>query len=348
MSFIDTTPELEYDDVFITPNFSSLKTRKEANISSVLRANGAVSAHTGVLLRVPLISSNMDTVTEEDMAIAMHQGGGMGALHRYVTIDKAVQQYKAVADANSTCFVSVGVIGDYKERSQALYEAGARLFIVDIAHGHSILMKNAVRWLKNTYGGNVFVMGGNIGTVEALHDLAAWGVDAVKVGIASGSVCDTKNVTGVLTPMFSTIRRLAREQRDYQRVAIVADGGAKNYGDVAKALGAGAHAVMSGHFFAGCPETPKKAVVENSRHELKHRYRGMASYGAMAENEVRGKAVEALPTPEGREVMVAEKPSAKVILEQIAGGLRSSLSYVGVKNLEDFEKQITFGIKHNR
>lgn len=347
MSFLAIEPDLEYEDVFITPNFSPLKTRSEAVITSKLMATGS-GCHPGITMKVPVISSNMDTITEEDMAVAMHEGGGLGALHRYTTIENAVRQFTKVQAKRATCFVSVGVAGDYKERTQALYDAGARLFVIDIAHGHSIMMKRAVKWFRESYGNDVFLMAGNIGTVEALHDLAVWGVDAVKVGIASGSVCDTKNVTGVLTPMFSTIRRLSKNQLLLNTVAIVADGGAKNYGDVAKALGAGAHAVMSGYFFAGCPETPKRAVLEGSDHTLKHRYRGMASLGAMVENEVRSKPVGDLPTPEGREIYVAEKPSAKVVLEQIAGGLRSAFSYVGVKNLEDFQKHITFGFKHNR
>jgi IMP dehydrogenase/GMP reductase len=322
----------EYDDVFIVPCYSMITSRSEVSTRSTL-----TSRHSNLTseLEVPVISSNMDTITEHEMCHAMSQGGGVGAMHRFLSIESAVEEYHK---APSGSFVSIGVNRDTHERTEALYEAGARFFIVDIAHGHTMMMKNILTRLRTRYNRDIFVMAGNVGTPQAVKDLESWGADAIKVGIGGGFVCETKNVTGVNTPMFTTIQKCAAVTDQ----AIIADGGARAYGDVAKAIAAGASAVMSGYFFAGCPETPSRArvydPVTNTETTI---YRGMASRDAM--NVIRSEGT--MPTPEGRSTVTKSKPSAVVVMQEIAGGLRSAYSYVGSKDTTEFQSKVEFGYR---
>jgi IMP dehydrogenase len=321
----------EYDDVFIKPRYSTVLSRKEVSTAVTLESKD--SCHK-ITIDVPVISANMDTITESGMTKALAEAGAIGSLHRFMSIEENVSEF----NKETKCFVSIGVNRDWKERAIALHNAGARFFIVDIAHGHSKMMKNSVRWLREQFGKDIFIMAGNVGTPEAVGDLDDWTVDAIKVGIGGGFVCETKNVTGVNTPMFSTIAECAKATDK----PIIADGGARAYGDIAKALGAGASAVMSGYFFAGSPETPDRTrQYDPSTGSYKHIYRGMASKDAM--NVIREQVN--MPTPEGRTTETSEKPSVKFIVNEIAGGLRSAFSYVGARNFNEFQSKVIFGYR---
>ena len=327
----------EYDDVFIQPDFSDILSRSEVDTSVVLASSDSSFS---IKLSVPIISSNMDTVTEGEMAKALSQVGACGAIHRFMTIPDNVLSYiQVVSNKGLDCFVSIGTSRDWQERAVTLYSAGARFFIVDIAHGHSQMMKNTVEWLRTRFGRDIFIMAGNVGSPQAVRDLDSWGADAIKVGIGGGFVCETKNVTGVNTPMFTTIRECAAATDK----PVIADGGARAYGDVAKAIGTGATAVMSGYFFAGCPENPERSkIYDPTTHTYKPIYRGMASRDAMA---VIREIDKGLPTPEGRSTTTNLKPSAKVVVEEIAGGLRSAYSYVGARTTNDFWNKVKFGYR---
>lgn len=323
----------EYDDVFIVPKYSMISSRNEVSTAVTLK-----SSYSDLTLdmEVPVISSNMDTVTEHGMCQAIHEAGGIGALHRFLSIEDEINEF---LKSPASSFVSIGVNRDTHERAQALYDAGARFFVIDIAHGHSIMMKNIITRLRVKYDRKIFVMAGNVGTPQAVKDLELWGADCIKVGIGGGFVCETKNVTGVNTPMFTTIQRCA----EVTKKPIIADGGARAYGDVAKAIGAGATAVMSGYFFAGCPENPERSrVYDPVTHTYKPIYRGMASRDAMS---VIREADKNLPTPEGRSTSTNLKPSAKIVVQEIAGGLRSAFSYVGAKDTKEFRNRVEFGYR---
>ena len=321
----------EYDDVFIKPRYSTVLSRQEVSTAVTLESKDSCHKLT---IDVPVISANMDTVTESAMTIALAESGAIGSLHRFMSIEENISEFLK----EKKCFVSIGVNRDWKERAIALHNAGARFFIVDIAHGHSKMMKNSVRWLRSQFGKDIFIMAGNVGTPEAVSDLDNWGVDCIKVGIGGGYVCETKNVTGVNTPMFSTVRDCANATDK----PIIADGGARSYGDVAKAIGVGATAVMSGYFFAGSPETPERSrIYDPTTHAIKSVYRGMASRDAM--NVIREQAN--MPTPEGRTTVTNEKPSVKLIVNEIAGGLRSAFSYVGARNFNEFQSKVIFGYR---
>lgn len=327
----------EYDQVFIQPDFSDILSRAEVNTWVRLES---LDSSLSMTLQVPIISANMDTVTEGELAKTVWEAGGVGAIHRFMPITDNVLSYLQVAsNKGMESFVSIGTSRDWQERAEALYSAGARFFVVDIAHGHSQMMKNTIKWLRERFSDKVFIMAGNVGTPQAVKDLDLWGADAIKVGIGGGFVCETKNVTGVNTPMFTTIQECAAATDK----PIIADGGARAYGDVAKAIGAGATAVMSGYFFAGCPENPERSRVYDSvTHTYKPVYRGMASRDAMA---VIRDTDKNLPTPEGRSTTTSLKPSAKVVVEEIAGGLRSAYSYVGARSTGEFQSKVKFGYR---
>ena len=332
---ITNNKSLEYSDIYLVPNYSDITSRKEVDVSSILESS---NSNIKINLKVPIISANMDTVTGALMARSIRDAGAIGALHRFMDINGSVQEFVDTGLKGNETFVSIGVNKDWQERASALYDAGARAFIVDIAHGHSKMMKDTIQWLKKKYDKEIFVLGGNVGKAKACVDLHYWGADGVKVGLAGGFVCETKNVTGVLTPMFSTVLNCAEEIDSRNlKMAIVADGGARHYGDIAKALGAGANAVMSGYFFAGCPETPVNFDPETNTTV----YRGMASRDAMRTIRTENQ----MPTPEGRTTTVNLKPSVKVVVEEIKGGLQSAFSYMGSKNLNDFQMYFTYSIK---
>jgi IMP dehydrogenase len=276
----------------------------------------------------------MDTVTGSEMAIAAFESGALGCLHRFMSIEDNVNEFLAVKKKNYECFVSIGVNRDSKERSNALYNAGARYFILDIAHGHSLNAKNMIEWFKKNFS-DTHLMVGNVAHPQAVRDLENWGADSIKVGIGPGSACLTKDVTGVTVPQLSAVALCAK----VAKVPIVADGGIKTIGDIAKALAAGAKFVMVGGMVSGADECPGE-VIDNGGGKFKI-YRGMASRDAMrvirSENQ--------MPTPEGKVTLVPLKGPVKNIIEDIAGGLRSSFSYVNARNLEEFQMKATFGIR---
>lgn len=329
MNFIYNT-ELDYKDVFIYPQYSEVESRTLIDTTSVL--------YPGKLeLQVPVISANMDTVTDGEMARAMTQAGAIGALHRFMSIESNVAEFNSCAKyikESPHAFVSIGVNSDNKERAKALYEAGARFFIIDIAHGHSRMMKETIDWLRTTYS-DVIVMAGNVATLEGVADLYKAGAQLVKVGIGPGSVCLTKNVTGVTRPQFTAVMECAGA-KEACNVKIIADGGIREIGDIAKALGAGADAVMSGRLFANCREACGPTM------NGKNVYRGMASKDAM--KSIRDE--DKLPTPEGASIVIDEPITCvSEVVGHIKGGLQSAFSYCNARDIVEFRNNVTFGLR---
>lgn len=339
---------LDFKDIFIYPQFSSITSRSEVDTSKVIQPETFEEDGPRLKLPVPVISANMDTVTDGPMALAMWRAGAIGAIHRFMTTEENVTQYKLVADEGGKCFVSIGVTPDSEHRARALYKAGARYFIIDIAHGHSQMMKNMLLWMRSTFGVHPFIMAGNIATRQGAKDLFSWGADAVKIGIGPGAVCTTKNVTGVTVPQFSAVKEVCRNRDDYvysmqtakmnnmNKPILVADGGFQEIGDLAKALAAGADLVMSGRLFAACLEAP------GARINGQKVYRGMASKDAM----LTIKDASVLPTPEGiSTVLNITDETAAAVVNHIRGGLQSSMSYSNARNLEEFTRNVQFGIR---
>lgn len=328
----------DYKDVYIVPRYSEVMSRSDVDTTSILNPD-----HTYARIRVPVISANMDTVTDGNMARSMALAGALGAVHRFLSIEENITQYIIAAKRGTQVLMSVGVSGDSEERFRCLYDEGARNFIVDVAHGDHKLMKNMLYYIRSHCGDDVFIVAGNVATVKGTARLVKWGADAVKVGIGPGASCTTKNVTGVTVPQFLAVRDCAAEldclsQINGRRYVCIADGGVQEVGDIAKALGAGAHFVMSGRLFASCPEAPMPGV-----------YRGMASADAM-----KGLPVDAMKenrlsdkfrAPEGKTMQIERGTSVEEVVDLIAGGLRSAFSYSNALTLDEFHSFCEFGYR---
>ena len=267
------------------------------------------------------------------------ESGRLKGLITLKDIVKRRQYPNAVKDAQGRLLVgaAVGASKDLPERAQALVEAGVDVLVLDSAHGHSKGILEALAYLKETFGERVEVIAGNVATREGARALAERGADAVKVGIGPGSICTTRVVTGVGVPQITAILEAAAGVKDLD-VPVIADGGIKYTGDVAKAIAAGAHAVMLGSMLAG---------KDGRRYKL---YRGMGSLGAMKQGSAdryfqdpeKGETEAKKLVPEGIEGMVPYKGPVADVLYQIVGGLRSAMGYVGAPDIETFRKKARF------
>ena len=277
------------------------------------------------------------------------ESGRLKGLITLKDIVKRRQYPNAVKDAQGRLLVgaAVGASKDLPERAQALVEAGVDVLVLDSAHGHSKGILEALAYLKETFGERVEVIAGNVATREGARALAERGADAVKVGIGPGSICTTRVVTGVGVPQITAILEAAAGVKDLD-VPVIADGGIKYTGDVAKAIAAGAHAVMLGSMLAGTDEAPGEEVLKDGRrYKL---YRGMGSLGAMKQGSAdryfqdpeKGETEAKKLVPEGIEGMVPYKGPVADVLYQIVGGLRSAMGYVGAPDIETFRKKARF------
>jgi IMP dehydrogenase len=275
-----------------------------------------------------------------------------GRLKGLLTLKDLVKRKKypnAAKDERGRLLVgaAVGASKDLPERAQALVEAGVDVLVLDSAHGHSKGILEALAYLKETFG-EVQVIAGNVATREGTRALAERGADAVKVGIGPGSICTTRVVTGVGVPQISAIMEALKGVEGLD-VPLIADGGVKYTGDVAKAIAAGAHTVMLGSMLAGTDEAPGEEVLKDGRrYKL---YRGMGSLGAMKQGSAdryfqeagKGTETEAKKlVPEGIEGMVPYKGPVADVLYQIVGGLRSAMGYVGAPDIETFRRKARF------
>ena len=318
---------LAYNDVLLEPQYSDIKSRSEVWIASTLRGGGPTTQ-----LHLPIIASPMDTISEEEMGVAMWQEGGLAVVHRYNTITQQASILDGIiVKAGCNAAAAIGTSGDYLERASALYETGVRILCVDVAHGHHLLMKTALTELRATFGDKVHIMAGNIATLEGYNDLVDWGADSVRCNIGGGSICSTRVQTGHGVPGLHTIIECARSDRD---AAIIADGGIRNSGDIVKALAAGADFVMLGSLLSGTDETPGDTI--NTREGKFKAYRGMASKDAQI--EWRGKTASL----EGIATTVAAKGPVDQILTELERGIRSGLSYSGARSISELQAKARF------
>lgn len=320
-----------FSDVLIIPKSSNNRSRKDVNLTTSF-----------LNLQFPIISSNMKSITGPKMAIEMCKNGGFGILHRFCSIDQAIKDFKEVFDGGYNCGVSIGVQEFDKQRLKKLYNAGARIFCVDVAHGDSILVKEMLQWInRRKYRSQLYIIVGNIATGDSFNNLANLNVDAVKVGIGPGSACQTRRNTGVGVPQLSAledcyINKMCREIEfpDLKKVSIIADGGISFPSDIAKALKY-ADIVMLGGMIAGTSETPGK-VFRNKENQFYKVYMGSAS----AENKISSN--QETNFVEGMAIEVPFRGHVKYILKEIKDGLQSAFSYVGAKNLKEFKEKCEF------
>ena len=452
---------LTFDDVLLIPKRSPIISRSQTNLKTRLSRN--------INLNIPIISANMDTITESAMAVALAREGGIGIIHRFMTIQDQVDEVLKVKRSESVMIeqpytisidssvgyakkimhdfgisgllvekdkklagiitkrdllfetnfesnvssvmskdvvfaelgttiekakdilhknrieklpiidkdkqilglitskdilkmeefpnaskdkkgrllvgAAVGVKGDYLERTEALLEAGADVIVVDIAHGHSDNAVNCVHLIKKAFK-DCELIAGNIATGKGAEDLIKAGVDAVKVGVGSGSICITRVITGSGVPQLTAIFDSVKISKENE-VPVISDGGIRNSGDVTKALAAGSSSVMVGSLLGGTDESPGKTLVKNGK---KYKiYRGMASFYAALGRKYREEGEQIVESedlndyvPEGVEAMVSYKGSVVEIIRQLVGGLRSGLSYCGAKTINEMQQNAEF------
>lgn len=319
-----------FDDVLLEPHRSNINSREEIDLST------SIGSHK---FRLPIISSPMDTITESSMALSMFNRGGLGVVHRYNT---PVEQCKIVRDIatvleDTSCSninkisAAIGTSDDFAQRAKFLYECGARIICIDVAHGHHTLVEKSIKYLRDEFGDNISIIAGNIATAQGFSDLASWGADAIRVGIGGGSICSTRIQTGHGVPTLQSIL----DCRDAADAVLIADGGIKTAGDIVKSLAAGADMVMLGSMLAGTQETPGEVFQTNDNKSYKV-YRGMASPEAQIAWRGSARSLEGISTT------VPYKGPVRDILFKLEKNIKSGLSYSGARNLKEFRAKARF------
>tara|TARA_B100000963_G_scaffold356426_1_gene376502 strand:- start:1349 stop:2428 length:1080 start_codon:yes stop_codon:yes gene_type:complete len=325
---------LTFDDVLLLPQYSEVLP-SDTDIS--------VSLSKKIHLKVPFLSSAMDTVTESKMAIAIAKVGGIGIIHRNLKIIDQTNEVKKVKKKKLLVGAAVGTNTEDIERASSLVTNGCDLIVIDTAHGHSKKVLKILSKLKKIKN-SVPICVGNIATGEAAKKLYDSGADIIKVGIGPGSICTTRMVAGIGVPQISAVMDVKHALRN-KKIKIISDGGIKFSGDIAKALAAGADAIMMGSIFAGTDESPGKKF--SIKGKIYKQYRGMGSIGAMSSGSAnryfqKNYKDKSKFVPEGVEGRVAYKGSVSKIIYQLKGGLRSSMGYIGAKNLSEISKNAKF------
>ena len=325
---------LTFDDVLLLPRYSSVLPSK-TNIYLELTKK--------ITLKVPFLTSAMDTVTESKMAIAIAKEGGIGVIHRNLNIKDQSQEVKKVKNKRLIVGAAIGTNKEDLDRARSLLINGVDLIVIDTAHGHSEKVLKTLSKLKKIVK-EVPICVGNIATGEAAKRLYNSGADIIKVGIGPGSICTTRMVAGIGVPQISAIMEV-KKALNKKSVKIISDGGIKFSGDIAKALAAGADAIMMGSIFAGTEESPGKKFKVKGK--LFKEYRGMGSIGAMSAGSAnryfqKNFKDKSKFVPEGVEGRVEYKGKVSKIIYQLQGGLRSSMGYIGAQNLDEINKKAKF------
>jgi IMP dehydrogenase len=324
-----------YDDINIIPKYSEIEHRDKINISTRFTKK--------TLLNIPIVSSPMDTITELDMAREMMEWGGVGVVHRFMSIEEQAELM------NKLCYMpgsehvilkndlprcaAIGVKDDYLERAEELVQNGCNVLLIDVAHGHHKLVGEAIDELKTRLS-SVEVIAGSIATGEACEYLCEKGADSIRVGIGNGSLCETRIRTGVGIPQVSALLECVSIADTYS-VPVIADGGIRNIGDVCKGLACGADSIMLGSLLSGTKESPGEIekVGKWPNEQLYKKYRGSASLDS---KKSRGDKKNV----EGNHKVIPYKGKVKRIINDIREGLRSSFSYVGANNLSEFHSKV--------
>ncbi len=320
-----------YDDVLLAPQRSSIKSRSEVELKTHLSKNFS--------LNLPIISSNMDSVTGVNMAITLGMLGGLGILPRFNSIKEEVEMLKQVKNEFVKVGASIGIKGDYLDRAKVLIQNGADCLVIDVAHGHMEKVIEATKEIKATFP-EITLISGNVATYEAAKDLFIAGADCVKVGIGPGSICTTRIETGHGVPQLTAILEASKAAKEFNKT-IIADGGIKNSGDIVKALAAGASAVMLGNILAGCDETPGEVIEHNGKKYKK--YFGSTSV------EQKQKHFENIKNDsnylkhiEGVSGAVLYKGPVVELIEKLKAGINSGLSYSGAKDIPELQQKAKF------
>lgn len=345
---------LTFDDVLLLPGYADFS-RSEISLATNLTRK--------IKLTLPLVSAPMDTVTESNLAISLARLGGIGIIHRNLSVEDQAQEVVTVKKEKLLVGAAIGTSKGFEERVGALIKAGADVILVDSAHGYSKSVIETIKYIRKKYP-KTEVIAGNIATYEGAKALIEAGADGLRVGMGPGAICTTRIISGMGVPQVTALFEVARAAKK-EGISIIADGGIKYSGDVVKALAAGASTVMMGSLFASCKEAPGKTVLLTpaqvpSRFQsvFNHgkktfpfkEYRGMGSVGAMkkgakikSEDEFHGKSYkDRVLIAEGVEGLVPIKGTVKEFVDQIVGGLKSGMYYIGAKDIKELWKKARF------
>jgi len=316
-----------FDDVLIRPAASAMEPA-EASLQTNIG---------GIILTVPFLSAAMDRVTEEEMAIALGRLGGLGVIHRNCSIEV---QVKIVTHVKKEGVKVAAACGPFAaDRAQALDRVGCDIIVIDCAHGHNLNVVASAKKIKNNLKHAKMIFG-NIATADAAKEACKF-ADAIKVGVGPGSICTTRIISGVGVPQLSAILEVV-SIAEKKGVPVIADGGIRTSGDIAKALAAGASAVMLGNLLAGTDETPG-AIVEKGGKRYKE-YRGMGSKSVIesAAGKERYFTHGRKAVPEGVEALVPYKGPVADVVATLTSGIQVGMGYVGARNLKEFHKKAKF------
>ena len=344
---------LTFDDVLLVPGYSDFS-RKDIDLSTQLTKRIKIS--------IPFVSAPMDTVTESKLAIELAKLGGIGIIHRNLSVEDQALEVKKVKDKKLLVGAAIGASGGFEIRIEALSKVGIDVAVIDSAHGYSKEVIEAIKFIKKNYK-NIDVIAGNIASSDGAKALIAAGADGLRVGMGPGAICTTRIISGMGIPQITAIMETFRIAKKLG-VPVIADGGIKYSGDMVKALAAGASSVMMGGFFAASLESPGK-LITLKQNELPSRfqrishikkyyqfkeYRGMGSEGAMkrgakikSEDEFHGKNYkDRVLVAEGVEGLVPVKGTVQDLVDQAIGGIKSGMYYVGAKKILDLWKKAKF------
>jgi len=318
---------LTFDDVTLAPKYSEILPSE---------VDTSIKLSKDLKLKIPLLSSAMDTVTESKMATSIAKSGGMGIIHRNLEIKKQIFEIKKVKKQKLLVGAAVGAGPNEFKRAEAILKEKIDMIVVDTAHGHTKKVSEIIKFIKKKKDKKTALCAGNIATPAAAKFLLKLGVDIIKVGIGPGSICTTRLVAGIGVPQLSAILNVRNGIKN-KNVKIISDGGIKYSGDLAKAFAAGADAVMIGSLFAGTDEAPGKLIKRNGK--LIRSFRGMGSVGAMnkgsADRYFQSKQKDVSKyVPEGVEGFAKYKGKVDKIIYKLIGGLRSSMGYLGSKQIK--------------
>jgi len=341
---------LTFDDVLLKPAYNHYMSRKDVDISMKDKLNK-------LQLKIPIFTSNMDTITEWQMARWIESKGGAGVIHRFMNIEEGVEQWKK---SGNTCFMSVGCSEAELKRVEAYRDIGVMQLCVDVAHAHAKYVGKMIKFIRNMHP-NACIMAGNVATHAGADYLASKGADIIKVGLGSGSCCTTRIKTGFGVPQLTAIQDCARVDR-----SIVADGGIKTPADIVKALAFGADFVMLGGMLSGTHYTPGEILYldkhENETYNIgepwiqqelekgyDYRYQKVKTYRGMASKEVADDYLGGLTewkTSEGISTTVPYKneKETEFILADIIGGLRSGMTYSGAATIKELQRKLQYTI----
>ncbi len=345
---------ITFDDVLLVPGYSDFL-RSDISLTTKLTKNLSID--------IPLVSAPMDTVTESKLAIALGAIGGIGFIHRNMTVANEAQEVKTVKDAGYKAGAAIGASEGYEDRIKALVAAGVDVIILDSAHGYDIKVITTLKAIKSSYP-QLQVIAGNIATYEGAEALINAGADGLRIGMGPGAICTTRIISGMGVPQITAVMETSRAAKEHG-VPVIADGGIKYSGDMVKAFAAGASTVMMGSYFASCEEAPGD-VVELPAGQVPRRfqsifndktktykfksYRGMGSIGAMkkgaeikSEDEFHGKSYkDRVLVAEGVEGLVPVRGNVKDLVDQAIGGIRSGMYYVGTRNIAELQEKGKF------